>query len=389
MSLLLSLSLAVLATLSSSSSPAIAFVTRPPRGAPAPHRPRRRPPSHPSNALPSERHARSHSGCLPTHPLRTSRTDSDCCDDPDKAGSDCCDDRRSTAAQPTDPRRREEVRSDFAALLRAVLDGPEEDRPALLASRVDTVLEFMSVSAEDGGEGGLLEAAIWEEAARGGSRGEDGETGADRLDRVSAAVDEILGFVEAFVAQTSEADAEYKRVLGNIFQSIARSNEASSSSSVSPGTSSAVLEGRLDDLLSQESGAYTPGFLRHVEGECARTASLDPPTPESARMLEVLRLIQARVLEELGKGIGEGAAVLGSLLGYDDASERDAVLDAGLAVRGAEFAEELAGLTREALEGFAGVKERGGTVDPGLVEAVEGMDERIRSFIDRSNEAFQ
>ena len=62
-------------------------------------------------------------------------------------------------------------------------------------------------------------------------------------------------------------------------------------------------------------------------------------------MLEILRVIQARILEELGKGIGEGAIVVGQLLGYDEKAERLAVLDAGLAVRGIDFAHEWFGIS--------------------------------------------
>ena len=93
----------------------------------------------------------------------------------------------------------------------------------------------------------------------------------------------------------------------------------------------------------------------------------------------------------MGKGIGEGAVVLGQLLGYDDEGERMAVLDSGLAVRRVEFARELKGLTGEALEGFERVAKEGSRngVDPGLVKAVEAMDERIGRFVLRSEEEFQ
>jgi len=111
-------------------------------------------------------------------------------------------------------------------------------------------------------------------------------------------------------------------------------------------------------------------------------------------MLEILHVIQTRILEELGKSIGEGAIVLGQLLGYDDKAERLAVLDAGLAVRGVEFARELKGLTNEALEGFEAVQQQqqdggGGGVDPELVKSVEEMDERIQLFIDKLEQHFQ
>mmetsp|Transcript_20925 Transcript_20925/g.34310 ORF Transcript_20925/g.34310 Transcript_20925/m.34310 type:complete len:129 (+) Transcript_20925:1066-1452(+) len=123
-------------------------------------------------------------------------------------------------------------------------------------------------------------------------------------------------------------------------------------------------------------------------------ASLPTISPESAKMLEILHVIQTRILEELGKSIGEGAIVLGQLLGYDDKAERLAVLDAGLAVRGVEFARELKGLTNEALEGFEAVQQQqqdggSGGVDPELVKSVEEMDERIQLFIDKLEQHFQ
>ena len=81
-------------------------------------------------------------------------------------------------------------------------------------------------------------------------------------------------------------------------------------------------------------------------------------------------------------------------MGYENKAERLAVLDAGLAVRGVEFARELKGLTCEALEGFEAVQQQqggsgDGGVDPELVKSVEEMDERIQLFIDKSEQHFQ
>ena len=94
-------------------------------------------------------------------------------------------------------------------------------------------------------------------------------------------------------------------------------------------------------------------------------------------------MIQARVVEELGQELGEGAVVLGQLLGYDNRSERLAVLDAGLTVRGVPFAKELVDLTAEALEGFEQVP---GGADPELVRIVTEIDERTWQFIEKKPE---
>ena len=77
--------------------------------------------------------------------------------------------------------------------------------------------------------------------------------------------------------------------------------------------------------------------------------------------------------------IGEGALVLGQLLGYDDRNERVAVLEAGLRLRGADFAKDMRRLTQEALEGFKVVP---GGVDQELIERVEDIDSIIQEYID-------
>jgi hypothetical protein len=80
------------------------------------------------------------------------------------------------------------------------------------------------------------------------------------------------------------------------------------------------------------------------------------------------------------QGIGEGAIMLGQLLGYDSKAERLAVLDAGLTVRGVEFAVELSALTSEALDDFKSIK----NVDPGLVKSIKEIDERIALFMEKN-----
>jgi len=314
----------------------------------------------------------------------------------------------STTSHPAEYKER--LRSDFAALLSTIVNDttPVEEYPSLLAQNVETVLnvigyEHEMLTGKDGdeladeavlGDGpSLLEGILRDEIERSG------------LDETSEAANIILSFAETFAEQTKSMDDVYKRLLGKIFKIIApegathshhhHGDESDTPAPAAPVSAPAIVsaattEERLDQLLSEEREAFTPGFLRHVEGECERISSLPELSPESARMLQMLRLIQTRVLEELGKGIGEGAIVLGQLLGYDDKSERLAVLDAGLAVRGTDFAQELAALTEEALAGFEAMPGGAeGGVDPVLVESVRSIDERIRRFISRMESKFQ
>ena len=275
--------------------------------------------------------------------------------------------------------KNDNVKAQFTTLLNAVVnsDKPEE-LPSLLATNIEMILKAMNTN-------GLIEEVIQEDIEKLNNKNDDNSSSnMERLDELSSAVNIIISFVESFVEEAQSMDDVYKKLLGKIFQSIAPNNQEGGTGG---GENTSLLgEDALEDLLSNEKEAFTPGFLRHVDGECNRIASLPTISPESAKMLEILRVIHARILEELGKGIGEGAIVLGQLLGYDNKAERLAVLDAGLAVRGVDFAHELLALTKEALDGFKSVQDG---VDPGLVLTVEEIDERIQQFIEKSSEHFQ
>lgn len=275
---------------------------------------------------------------------------------------------------------------EFAQLLLEVVGCTNVDHlPGIMTRRIDLILNMQ------GFEGvAILKEAI-EEAQQTGDE--------ERIFAVESAVNLILTFAEEFVSNAASLDDGNKQLLGKIVKEITSgwdSSSASSKSSEGKGFGNAGGggvkpksrpgiddEARLDALFEREKENFTPGFLRHLEGECKRIASAPRLTPESGKMLETLRMIQARVVEELGQELGEGAVVLGQLLGYDDRSERLAVLDAGLTVRGVPFAKELVELTEEALEGFERVP---GGADPDLVRIVTEIDERIRQFIDKKSE---
>lgn len=108
--------------------------------------------------------------------------------------------------------------------------------------------------------------------------------------QVMAAIDYILSFMEEFVEQTQSLDSTNKQLLGKIIRQMMDKGDATTD-----------REQLLDELLQKEKPNFTAGFLRHVEGECERIALAPKMTPESSRLLETLRVIQTRVLEELGK----------------------------------------------------------------------------------------
>lgn len=248
----------------------------------------------------------------------------------------------------------ERQKQEFRELVEKVMMASDPNHvPSVLTKNMELIL---SLSGEDGVE--VVESILDE------TREEQGEEAAQRIEEV---IDAILSCTEDFVHQAEKIDNDNKKLLGQIIMILADKER-----------SSRDREEALDELLSKEKDSFTPGFLRHIEGECERIANAPKMTPESARLLEILRTIQTRVLEELGNDLGESAQVLGQLIGYSDKAERLAVLEAGLTVRGLAFAQELVSLTEEALEGFKLVP---GGADPGLIECVEQINERTRQFV--------
>ena len=258
-------------------------------------------------------------------------------------------------------------KKEFRQLIDNIVGCSEPDfLPRIVTQNIDLVLSLR------GFEGGSMLKEIIDETKESGDE--------ERVSAVEEAAEYVLSFVEEFVEQAVSIDKNNKLLLGKIVKKLTSGRDDQG------GRPGMEEEAKLDEVFENEKDNFTPGFLRHLEGECNRIATAPKMSPESSKMLQTLRIIQARVVEELGEELGEGAVVLGQLLGYDDRNERLAVLDAGLTVRGIAFAKELAGLTAEALEGFTNVP---GEVDPGLIRIVGEIDDRIKQFIAKNSETFQ
>jgi hypothetical protein len=281
----------------------------------------------------------------------------------------------------------ETQQDDFRNLVREVTSvSKPEHLPRLLANNMPLIMQLQ------GDTGTRVISSILEETME-----QDEEQSNGNLllyDQTLQAIETILAFAEDFVEQAKEMDDHNKHLLGKIIKAMLKKDNENAGNGVRS-TGFAPLpnnnhcmsrEEALDQLLEAEKDKFTPGFLRHIEGECERITNAPKMTRESARLLEILRIIQTRVLEELGKDMGESAIVLGQLMGYDNENELLGVLDAGLTVRGRDFAIEMASHTREALDGF---KRVAGGVDPGLVERVSFIDQRLRVFLGEETKGFQ
>jgi hypothetical protein len=294
--------------------------------------------------------------------------------------------------------RMENQQNKFRALIEEVMSiSQPEHLPRLLANNMDLV---MSLQGEEGTQviTTLLEEAK-EHDEMSGDNEEDDEEGGTMYLQTLQSVDIILNFAEDFVQQALEMDDHNKKLLGKIIMAMRKpdGNNNNNNNNNSGGDDNDNIDGIvdvstpphisqedvLDQLLEQEKDSFTPGFLRHIEGECERIQNAPKMSRESAKLLEILRIIQTRVLEEIGKEMGEATLVLGQLMGYDHDDEMLGVLDAGLTVRGRDFANEMSNLTHEALDGFQRVP---GGVDPDLIERVTLIDQRLKEYLHETNE---
>jgi hypothetical protein len=240
--------------------------------------------------------------------------------------------------------------------------------PSLLTKNLELVLSFTS---DEGAE--IIETVLEDKLME--------NPNADTATNILEAIDIIITFAEEFVQRTAELERQNKELLGKIIKAISSSKQNQHEDTTTTITRT-TREEALDLLMLQEKEHFTPGFLRHIDMECRRIASAPVVTRESTRLLETLRIIQTRVLEELGTDLGEAAQVLGQLIGYELQSERLAVLEAGLTVRGVSFAQDLLDLTTEALIGFQKVL---GGADPELIVRVQQIDDRLRLYLVQAN----
>jgi len=262
--------------------------------------------------------------------------------------------------------RMETQTKDFKLLIKDLLAAEDpNDLPSIMSSRMELMLNMRGYEGVN-----LLKDTIQKAEEKGDE---------EHLNHVMVVCDYIVSFTEEFVEQAKSMDDANKELLGKILKKIS----AHKTSIVFDETlSDKEREEGLDALLQEESQNFTPGFLRHMERECVRIENAPKKTPEATKMLHTVRLIHARVVEELGKELGEGAQILGQLLGYDDRDERIAVLEAGLTVRGKEFAIEMSELTGEALGEFKKMEK--GDADPELVARVEELHKNILDFVESS-----
>jgi hypothetical protein len=246
----------------------------------------------------------------------------------------------------------EQIAAEFRQLLDKVMAVKDPQHiPSILTKNIELIL---SLSNENGP---TIVESILNDAVQ--TKGEKG------AEAIADAVELVLSFAESFVEETALIDKANKEFLGDIIRIVSDKERMGS-----------AREDALDDLLKRDKDRITAGFIRHLDGECDRIAAAPKMTKESGRLLEMLRMIQARVLDEIGSDLGEAAKVLNQLVGFDFDEERLAVLDAGLSVQGPAYAYQMLSLTEKSLEGF---KRLG--ADPVLVDRVKSIDERLRQYL--------
>jgi hypothetical protein len=249
----------------------------------------------------------------------------------------------------------EDIEENFKTLLDEAMAATDSvDLPSILSRNIEVVLKLT------GQTGVEVIKSILQKSIR--------NNGEQETERLSEVIELVLSFAEEFVQQANEIENQNKKLLGEIIRTISNKDITTSR-----------REDMLDALFQEQRARFTPGFLRHIEAQRCRIENAPSMSSESMRLREMLSAIQTRVLEELvsGEEWGEAAQVIGHLVGYENSAELTAVLEAGLTIRGIDFADELVSLTKEALEGFQKLP---GGVDPKLVAAVENINRRSMKF---------
>ena len=177
-------------------------------------------------------------------------------------------------------------------------------------------------------------------------------------------VDLTIDFLEAFVENAAKMDEASKALLGDIVRKMLACKKEEGTLDVE--TLDAFFESKREEVTK---GA----FLRHLEGEVARVVKAPKITPESAHMVQVLRMIQSRAVEEMAEKVGGDAAkLLNQLVQYEDEGEREAVLISDLSARGLGFAGNVLNLIEAAEADFKLLIEEGrDDIDQTLLQRLE------------------
>lgn len=260
-----------------------------------------------------------------------------------------------------DATSRSELKAAFRSLLEQSVRLPRREHlPGFLSKNIEVIMSL------EGEEGAQVVTEFVQDAKK---------QSPEAFFRAAKTADLVLTFAEGVAIEVSQLDEQNKKTLGRIMKGLTNKDKSVHD-----------REESFDQLMLAERENFTPSFLRHLEGECQRIMNLPTMTPESTRALQLVSMIQARVLEELGQGMGDAAVFLGRLMGYDSEDELIAVLESGLTVRGTDFVRELSGLCKEALDGF--LKVHGG-VDPQLVRRVKTVDSRLDEILLGSDDKVQ
>lgn len=188
-------------------------------------------------------------------------------------------DEEQVAWEKKDAIRVAQQRVDFQKLINQVLSTTKtEHLPGLMTKNLELLLQMRGYEGVE-----LIQTAI--DGAR-ESRGEEG------ANQVMTAIDFMLSFTEEFVDQAKTMDNGNKELLGKIIRAMTDNKDR---------LSAREKEEHLDQIMNDEKEKFSTGFLKHIDGECDRIANAPTMTPESSRLLEIMRIIQTRVLEELGK----------------------------------------------------------------------------------------
>ncbi|GMH49000.1 hypothetical protein TrLO_g15505 [Triparma laevis f. longispina] len=194
----------------------------------------------------------------------------------------------------------------------------------VVSRKVHVLLSMRGVEGVD-----LMKACI-EEA------GEDGGL-------TSGLISFIIDFLEEFVSQSASLDSRNTQLLGSLIDFVRSNNDV------------AKVEEFFDGNVEELDG----NFMAHLSRQEKRLLSSPSATVETAKLLDMFKVIKVLVMDAQGRALSEGgdvAVIVNQLLQYDDDETRVQVMRAGLEARDAEWKQQFFEKIEEVIGETEGIK---------------------------------
>ncbi|GMH50587.1 hypothetical protein TrRE_jg11399 [Triparma retinervis] len=159
----------------------------------------------------------------------------------------------------------------------------------------------------------------------------------------------VIDFLELFVSSAADRSDANKALMSELVKIVTGRVKGVEGAYVEG--DGKVTEEDVDKWMDENAKRFDGGFIRYLDSEVHRVTSSPNQSQPVIKTGSILKIVRVRVLEEVGKRMGEEIEVMNQVLGYDKDGIRERVVLAGLEARGRDMAERLKAVCEEVLEG--------------------------------------